>query len=148
MISLNVSGYELADVNKPCDISLNQEPIDDESNCFNAMPYINRKYVEIDLDVKLITDINGRDLPKGCYVNLENNGSDMYRVYFNNFTDSGEKLSLVKFDTKIQTKSDNEKESPISFINETDATEINSSTNRPNIKKLDTRQVCRLINRK
>ena len=145
---LNISGYELADVNKPCDISLNQEPIDDESNCFNAMPYINRKYVEIDLDVKLITDINGRDLPKGCYVNLENNGSDMYRVYFNNFTDSGEKLSLVKFDTKIQTKSDNEKESPISFINETDATEINSSTNRPNIKKLDTRQVCRLINRK
>ena len=145
---LNISGYELADVNKPCDISLNQEPIDDESNCFNAMPYINRKYVEIDLDVKLITDINGRDLPKGCYVNLENNGSDMYRVYFNNFTDSGEKLSLVKFDTKIQTKSNNEKESPISFINETDATEINSSTTRPNIKKLDTRQVCRLINRK
>ena len=145
---LNISGYELADVNKPCDISLNQEPIDDESNCFNAMPYINRKYVEIDLDVKLITDINGRDLPKGCYVNLENNGSDMYRVYFNNFTDSGEKVSLVKFDTKIQTKSDNEKESPISFMNETDATEINSSTNRPNIKKLDTRQVCRLINRK
>ena len=145
---LNISGYELADVNKPCDISLNQEPIDDESNCFNAMPYINRNYVEIDLDVKLITDINGRDLPKGCYVNLENNGSDMYRVYFNNFTDSGEKLSLVKFDTKIQTKSNNEKESPISFINETDATEINSSTTRPNIKKLDTRQVCRLINRK
>ena len=145
---LNISGYELADVNKPCDISLNQEPIDDESNCFNAMPYINRKYVEIDLDVKLITDISGRDLPKGCYVNLENNGSDMYRVYFNNFTDSGEKLSLVKFDTKIQTKSNNEKESPISFINETDATEINSSTTRPNIKKLDTRQVCRLINRK
>ena len=145
---LNISGYELADVNKPCDISLNQEPIDDESNCFNAMPYINRKYVEIDLDVKLITDINGRDLPKGCYVNLENNGSDMYRVYFNNFTDSGEKVSLVKFDTKIQTKSDNEKESPISFMNETDATEINSSTTRPNVKKLDTRQVCRLINRK
>ena len=145
---MNISGYELADVNKPCDISLNQEPIDDESNCFNAMPYINRKYVEIDLDVKLITDINGRDLPKGCYVNLENNGSDMYRVYFNNFTDSGEKVSFVKFDTKIQTKSDNEKESPISFINETDATEIDSSTTRPNIKKLDTRQVCRLINRK
>ena len=145
---LNISGYELADVNKPCDISLNQEPIDDESNCFNAMPYINRNYVEIDLDVKLITDINGRDLPKGCYVNLENNGSDMYRVYFNNFTDSGEKVSLVKFDTKIQTKSDNEKESPISFMNETDATEINSSTTRPNVKKLDTRQVCRLINRK
>ena len=145
---MNISGYELADVNKPCDISLNQEPIKNESVCFNAMPYIKRKYVKIDLDVKLITDINGRDLPKGCYVNLENNGSDMYRVYFNNFTDSGEKLSLVKFDTKIQMKSDNEKESPISFINETDATEIDSSTTRPNIKKLDTRQVCRLINRK
>ena len=144
---MNVSGYELADVNKPCDISLNQEPINDESVCFNAMPYINRKYVDIDRDVKLITDMN-RDLPKGCYVNLKNNGSDKYRVYFNNFTDSGKKASFVKYDTKPQTKSDIEKEPPISFVNETDATEITSSTAKPNIKKLDTRQVCRLISRK
>ena len=144
---MNVSGYELADVNKPCDISLNQEPINDESVCFNAMPYINRKYVDIDRDVKLITDMN-RDLPKGCYVNLENNGSDKYRVYFNNFTDTGKKVSLVKYDTRIQTKSDNEKEPPMSFTNKTDATEIDSSTTQPNIKKLDSRQVCRLINRK
>ena len=144
---MNVSGYELADVNKPCDISLNQEPINDESVCFNAMPYINRKYVDIDRDVKLITDMN-RDLPKGCYVNLENNGSGKYRVYFNNFTDTGKKVSLVKYDTRIQTKSDNEKEPPMSFTNKTDATEIDSSTTQPNIKKLDSRQVCRLINRK
>ena len=148
MISLNVSGYELADVNKPCDISLNQEPIYDESVCFNAMPYIIRKYVDIDRDVEVMTDMIDRDLPKGCYVNLKNNGSDKDRVYFNNLTDSGKKASLVKYDTKIQTKSDNEKEPPISSINETDATEAKSSTTTPNIKKLDTRQVCRLINRK
>ena len=146
LISLNVSGYELADVNKPCDISLNQEPINDESVCFNAMPYIIRKHVEMDKNVKVVTESKDADRPLGCYVNFEKNVSDPVGIYFNNHKDSEKRPSTTEL--KERFKENLEGETVVQdSINQTDDIGMNSSSTQDRSVKWDTRRVCRLINR-
>ena len=140
-----IIGYELAEPERNCDLSLDQEPIVDDLACGHAISYIRRIYKDIETAIKIEQNPYH---PKGCYVNTDKNSSDKYGVYFNDYNNKEGNGSREQLLSRSHYLSNLDRFSENLIVDEEEETAINSSTTQQPIAKVEARKVCKLINRK
>ena len=141
----SITGYELAEPEKSCDLSLDQEPIVDVWACRHALPYIIRIYKDIEATIKVEQKPHH---PKGCYVNTDKNSTGKYGVYFNTYKNKGGTGSKDQLVSRLHDSDNLDRISQNLILDDEEETAINSSTTQQPIAKVEARKVCKLINRK